>query len=197
MTFGIPAGDLMNTDGELSLEHHRSWLDERRKIESRHQPEEEKKEQAIQSSRRVLVPGPNDVVYGRDRFAQEHPGNSHYIFLIDCWREEHDGHPEEPAKKKEKTAIANRVVEAIAERGGRFLRRDELGWVAVDDVVARYKVASSFRSRRKAENIKAKTRGKTMAAKHRAEQGLRAISLTLEEDPDSKVDPPKRPRLEA
>jgi hypothetical protein len=180
----------MNADGELRLDYHRSWLDERRKIESL-QPAENKKGHGIQ---RIVVPGSNDVVFGRDRFAQEHPGNSHYIFLIDCWRLEHDGQPD-PTKRKEKTAIANRVVDTITGRGGRFLRRDELGWVEVDGVVARYKVASSFRSRRKADKRKAQTREKTMAAKYRAEQALRAISLTLEADPHSEVDSPKRPRF--
>jgi hypothetical protein len=193
MTFGIPVVDLTSADGELRLDYHRSWLDERRKIESL-QPAENKKGHGIQ---RIVVPGSNDVVFGRDRFAQEHPGNTHYIFLIDCWRLEHGGQPDS-TKRKEKTAIANRVVETITGRGGRFLRRDELGWVEVDGVVARYKVASSFRSRRKADKRKAQTREKTMAAKYRAEEQalLRAIPpLTLEADPHSEVDSPKRPRF--
>jgi hypothetical protein len=39
---------------------------------------------------KITFPGPNDLGYGRDSFAQQqHLGNSHFIFLIESRREEH------------------------------------------------------------------------------------------------------------
>jgi hypothetical protein len=55
------------------------------------------------------------------------------------------------------------VIETAHERGGKFLREDEFGWVEVDYDTARSKVANAFRSRRKIENKKARTRAKKTA----------------------------------
>jgi hypothetical protein len=51
------------------------------------------------------------------------------------------------ASKRDKKAIAWKVVEAIKGQGGRFLKRDTDDWsVEVSDETAREKVSSLFRS---------------------------------------------------
>jgi hypothetical protein len=108
---------------------------------------------------RVAVPDQNDVVFGRDKYAQDHPGNAHFLFLIEKRRDEH----EQTASRKIKCNISDGVIETAHERGGKFLRKDEFGWVEVDYDTARSKVANAFRSRRKIENKKARTRAKKTA----------------------------------
>jgi hypothetical protein len=149
MTFGIPTESLpVNNIGEFLMENHRHWLEERR------QAEDESKDYTdrVILVPTMIVPGPNDVVYGRDRFALHHPGNAHYLILIDERREEY----EHTQSRTEKTEVANGIVNAIRESGGRFLKRADVGWAAVDDVTARYKVASAFRAMRANEIKKAR-----------------------------------------
>lgn len=81
-----------------------------------------------------IIPSPaNDVVYGRNSFAQQHPGNSHLIFLIESRREEHDraepnvGTP--PSNDKLKGEVVTKIIDAVKKRGGCFLRKEDLGWV--------------------------------------------------------------------
>ena len=56
----------------------------------------------------------------------------------------------EKATKQEKTAIATRIVAAIHESHGRFLKAtdDDNAWIEVDANAARNKVAHFFRRRR-------------------------------------------------
>lgn len=58
-------------------------------------------------------------------------------------------HDYETAIKNVKTNVALKVLSLIHERGGRFLTASEVGWVEVDEVSAREKIASCFRSYRK------------------------------------------------
>jgi hypothetical protein len=51
--------------------------------------------------------------------------------------------------KLEKTMITRQIVQEVKAAGDRFLKSDEAGYVVVDDSVAREKVSSSFRDRRK------------------------------------------------
>jgi hypothetical protein len=169
MTFGIPTEVLpMNVNGEFPLKNHREWLEQRRRLEVRlTQMEEVMRDDMIPKS---IIPGPNDVVYGRDSFAQQHLGNSHFIFVIESWREDHDtaeptNHWTLPSNEKFKAEVVDAVIEAIKERGGRFLRKGDLGWEEVDEKMARSKVANAFRSRRKVETRRAaKIQEKSKAA---------------------------------
>jgi hypothetical protein len=146
MTFGIPTESLpMTNNNDFPLENHGEWSAERR------QAEREAKD-AKREITTILAPCSNDVVFGRDKFALHHPGNTHYLRSIDKRREEH----ENAESKSAKTQIANAIVSAIKERGGRFLKRAATGWAEVDDATARYKVASAIRGMRKAEVLKAR-----------------------------------------
>jgi hypothetical protein len=161
MTFGIPANEdvlPMNGQGEFSADNHKMWLKERRKVEDDEAAAVLLVVQPI-LLQRVAVPNQNDVVFGRDKYAQDHLGNVHFIFLIENRRDEHEGTP----SRRIKCDITDEVIETVHERGGKFLRKDEVGWVVVDHATARSKVANAFRSRRKLENKKAWTQAKKAA----------------------------------
>jgi hypothetical protein len=100
-----------------------------------------------------IVPGPNDVVYGRDTFALQHHGNAHFNFLIENRRDKHDRAEPNlgtlPSNDKLKSEVVVGIIDAVKERGGRFLRKEDLGWVEVDAPAARTKVAKAFRRRQK------------------------------------------------
>jgi hypothetical protein len=152
MTFGIPTEALpMTNNNEFPLDNHSEWLKGRRQAE-----------REAKGTRGEIItissPCQNDVLFGRDKFVQHHAGNIHYLRLIDERREEHKN----VESKSGKTQIANAIVSAIKERGGRFLKRADAGWAAVDDATARYKVASAIRGMRKSEVL--------MARRHAAKQ---------------------------
>lgn len=95
---------------------------------------------------RVTVPGPHDVLLGRGRNLQNHPGNRRFRMLIDRHLDRYDA-----ADKQDKTILGYTIVRIVHETGGRFLRDvDGAGYVEVDDDVARPKVAHCFRSQRSA-----------------------------------------------
>jgi hypothetical protein len=146
-TFGIPAATLpIENDGELLMDFHRdSWARRRREERMRSfvVPEDGPSTKTIV---RADTPKNSDVLLGRERVAQQHLGNFSFRYLIDEYRARY-----EQANRKEKTALANEIVGVVQSRKGRFLQNDEVGWVEVDDVVARQKVSSCFRSFRKHE----------------------------------------------
>ena len=149
MTFGISSVVLPVTpEGEYKLEPHLDWLERRSKAEKT------ARENPNSNVRRIVVPNALDVLFGRGRLIQEHPGNVRYRHLIESNREEY-----EKASKLRKTELAKKIVSAIKYgneknnvtknfEGGRFLKLDGAGWIEVDDQVARDKIGHSFRNRR-------------------------------------------------
>jgi hypothetical protein len=146
LTYGIPMNFFPhNLDGEPLLDEHRKWIQQRRK-----------KEKTIQKSvteRIIILPGPYDVLFGREKMAQEHPGNFRYLRILDEHRDRYDSVP-----KDGKTDVAVAVVEKVKSSSGRFLKIDGAGWVEVDDRTARLKVSMAFRSKRRASQMLTKKR---------------------------------------
>lgn len=133
LTFGIPNQDLpVTAEGEPKVKSHRQWLKNRRSQEDAHS-----------SSEVIVVPGRLDILLGRGKPIQEHFGNLRYHVLLDYYQPAY-----ERAKKFDKMQIAQRIVNAVHEYSGKFLKQEGAGWVAVDDVVARDKVSHAFRTRR-------------------------------------------------
>jgi hypothetical protein len=134
MTFGIPTRVLpFSVDGEISLENHHKWIESQRILEG-----------GSDETKRNTVPGPFDVLLGREKISQENVGNARYHFVIDAHRDHF-----ESSSVREKTAITREIVQEIKESGGRFLKLDNADWAEVSDADARKKVASAFRSKRK------------------------------------------------
>ena len=137
MTFGIPVQVLpITVQGEKQLEHHKLWLESRRNIESA-QPSDRKGE-------RCVVPGPMDIVFGRDALARAHLGNLRFRKIIHDRQERYD----HAASHDERSVIAADIVLGIKESGGRFLKLEKASWIVVNDETARDKVTNAFRSRR-------------------------------------------------
>ena len=88
---------------------------------------------------------PRDVLTGREKIALKHVGNLRYHAMIDEYREEF-----ERATMKQKTVITRVVLKNIADSEGRFLSMGDGGWVVLDENEARLKIATAFRSKRKA-----------------------------------------------
>ena len=59
--------------------------------------------------------------------------------------------------KNKKMAIALEILNSIHELGGRFLTPSDAGWEEIDEITAREKVSSCFRSFRKVKGHGNKT----------------------------------------
>lgn len=136
-TFGIPARALPFSpiDGELLTDWYDQTLQKRKKLELSTQ---------ISKAKIIGVPRNEDIVFGRGMFLQDHWGNIHFRDVIDGRRNTYD-----ESDRKGKTRLASKIVQSMQETGGRFLKDDGMGWVEVEDKVARQKVSMAFRSHRK------------------------------------------------
>jgi hypothetical protein len=135
LTFGIQDGALpVTAEGEAKIKLHKKWIQLRR--------QEEKGPNDIDIER-IVLPGSVDVLFGRGKPIQEHPGNLRYHYILDMYQDPYEG-----AKKFQKMEISETVVHLVKKYHGRFLKQDGAGWVAVDDTTARDKVSHAFRTRR-------------------------------------------------
>jgi hypothetical protein len=73
--------------------------------------------------------------------------NVRFRFLIEQNLERYENH-----KKHEKTIVALEILRSIQQRGGRFLTATDEGWIECDEITAREKVSSCFRSFRKVKS---------------------------------------------
>jgi hypothetical protein len=141
MTFGIPTTVLpLNTEGVVSLEYHKKWIEQRRQIE-----EARRKDSALPQSVVHKIPQTHDVLFGRDKMAQQHPGNARYLNMIESTQDRYDAAP----TKAFRTIVATEILVAIKSHGGLFLKNDGIGWIEAGDVIAKEKVTNAFRSRRR------------------------------------------------
>jgi hypothetical protein len=132
-TFGIQNGALpVTAEGEAKIKLHKKWIQLRR--------QDEKIPNDIE---RIVLPGSVDVLFGRGKPIQEHPGNLRYHYILDNYQDSYEG-----AKKFEKQEISETVVRLVKKYHSRFLKQDGAGWVTVDDTTARDKVSHGFRTRR-------------------------------------------------
>jgi hypothetical protein len=96
-------------------------------------------------------PTTNDVLLGRGKFAQYHPGNIQVRQIAEEWRDCYDASEENSIK----SSILAQILGIVQnEKRGRFLERfygddGREGWIEIDDHRAREKVALVFRSMRR------------------------------------------------
>jgi hypothetical protein len=106
------------------------------------------------SNDRIHAPTRFDIMLGRGRPTQNHPGNQHMREVVDRYRARYD-----TAERETKRPIVEEVMDEIKRDGGRFLRRkedkkagegdEEDFWVEVNFPVAFEKVSHAFRSKRR------------------------------------------------
>jgi hypothetical protein len=97
---------------------------------------------------RLEQPEPKDVLFGRGRGFQEHPGNLRMLEIIDKYRK---AYKDQKRNKKQEFVVA--VYEEITKDGVRFLKKHEEGspWVRVSIPVALEKISHTLRGRRKGD----------------------------------------------
>lgn len=93
---------------------------------------------------KVVRPTDPDVILGRGKPFQNHPGNQRMLTIVDKYRERY-----QTAERKEKHDIVEEVMGIITGNGGKFLRRldYENYWIEVPHAVAYRKVGHAFRSK--------------------------------------------------
>ena len=137
MTFGVPVHALPITEeGVVNIANHSKWIVKR-----------QVKEAALLSAGAfdgIDLPGPNDVLRGRGKPYQQHTGAQNMRYLVDLHLVQYNKAP-----MGSKTMIAHKIVGAIKQRSGRFLKRDANGWwFEVSDEDAIDRVCAMFRTSR-------------------------------------------------
>ena len=151
MTFGIPTKILpVTAQGEADWQYHHDWISSRKSIEANNlKAKEEQTTPSDEANQNdcIDVPRTIDVLIGIGKLAKSHTGNTRYHFLIDEYQERYDA----CETRIEKTIVASAIVMKIKDYGGRFLirKKGETNWSEADDWVARRKVTTAFRGRRK------------------------------------------------
>ena len=105
---------------------------------------------------RVSCPSPADILLGRGKPFQSHPGNQRMLQIVDAYRQRYLR-----AERKEKHSIVEEVISAIRATGGRFLSRVEYEnyWIEVNHAISYRKVGHAFRSKaRRTESASAKAK---------------------------------------
>lgn len=186
MTFGIPADVLpVSPSGEMRLEGHHDYCRRLRKVA----------EGGFDNLHRIVVPGTYDVLLGRGRPLQKHSGNLRYHHIIESYQGRY-----EKASKLEKTKLSKLIVQTMKNEGGRFLKQDDMGWIEIDDEVARYKVSHTFRNHRIAARVLEKRKngkGADNRRRYEDESDVSAVSgnTPLQVESDVEMDVHKRRRL--
>jgi hypothetical protein len=85
------------------------------------------------------IPGRFDVMLGRGCICNNHPGNIKFRGVVDDAKFTYD-----KSQRRHKTIITEKIVQAIKKKG-RFLKKENYGWVQIDDETARLKVSHTFR----------------------------------------------------
>ena len=162
MSFGIPMNVFpVSLTGKLKTASHLKW------IERRKQKELYMKQHSLPIGA-VDIPSRNDVILGRGRPFNIHPGNRLLHEIVESHFEEYDS-----AERNEKTRLAKSIVATINRDSGRFLKQHEESgmWVEVSETEARQKVNHSFRRKREFDLKAQATKGDNRDGQSNAEGG--------------------------
>jgi len=136
MGYGIPHEYLpIKDDGKIKTKAHAEYIEMRKKLYS------------LGSNSGVYctdLPLPSDVLLGKGKPIQKHPGNVRLHAVVSSLLPKYDA-----AKRSERTKITNKVVEMVKALPSRFLSKDSGVWIEVHDAKARDKVSGLFRTQRR------------------------------------------------
>ena len=97
------------------------------------------------------LPTRHDVLMGKGKPFQHHPGNAHLRILVDAMQDQYSA----ARQSRDKVNVVYRVCSMIKARSGRFLERDDDGWWREsNDIDAVDKVTTLFRRTSKKEKPK-------------------------------------------
>ena len=94
----------------------------------------------------AVEPSPDDILLGRGKNVQYHPGNINFRNWLEDFRDAYDDTP-----RHKKALIATGIIQKLSSDGIRFLKQgeDRKSWVVADSKEAEEKIKQLFRSRRK------------------------------------------------
>jgi hypothetical protein len=123
----------------------REWFASRR-LEEAEQAKSQQQANVTTFSTLISEIGHYDVLFGRGKGVQAHPGNKRLRELVEANLNRY-----EQASRLEKTLLAETIVRNIKDISGRFLKLEHSllgrsGWTEVDDEAARDKIAHAFRT---------------------------------------------------
>lgn len=98
---------------------------------------------------RVQTPKASDILFGRGRGFQEHPGNQRMLKIISKHKQAYRA-----SKRSRKREFVESVYEEITKDGSRFLKKleGENCWVEVSIPISLEKVSHTLRGKRKSED---------------------------------------------
>ena len=139
LTFGIPISILpFDADGNLTNDEHLRRIARIKEIE-------EKRKSAEALAGKIVTANTNDVVLGRGKSFQNHPGNQKLSMIIEQNQTRY-----QLANRNDKTTISKDLVALVQnDMGGRFLQKDEQNpsfWTVASEQASRLKVAHGFRA---------------------------------------------------
>jgi hypothetical protein len=154
LSFGVPTHLLPFTlEGELKMENHKKWV--QRRIVKEH----ELRQSGVFSG--IELPRRNDVLLGKGKPSQNHPGNQRLHELVKIYLEEYNLNSRSGGGALVGRKIVHEIWFPPSGPSGRFLQRREdhlnSGWweVVTDEVVLIEKVCNSLRSvRKKAKQLR-------------------------------------------
>lgn len=93
----------------------------------------------------------NDVLFGRGGLTNRHTGNLRYRDLVSLHRPDYVN-----ASKMDKPNVSRRIVMAIKSgpNAGRFLKKDDIGWLEVSDREATWKCSQALREKTRWSSMK-------------------------------------------
>lgn len=139
MTYGIPHHLIpISADGRLDNKHILQMIEMKQNL-----ADFVKGSGVDKNLKMTTLPSNTDILLGRGRPIQEHPGNVRLHTIVDELLPRYD-----KMSKTEKTELANKVVQSL--KPGCFLSQECGVWTEVSDDVAREKVSHLFRGRRRA-----------------------------------------------
>eukprot|EP00980_Cylindrotheca_fusiformis_P001807 scaffold408_cov71-Cylindrotheca_fusiformis.AAC.8 len=99
---------------------------------------------ATTAADKISEPGKDDVLLGRGKPFQNHPGNQRMLRIVDLHKQKYLR-----VKRDKKRAIVEEVLDEIQGRGARFLKRSEDGrnWDEVEPGVSFEKISHALRSK--------------------------------------------------
>ena len=100
----------------------------------------------------TIRPASNDILFGRGKPFQNHPGNRKLILLVDKYKEQYV-----KSVRDKKRPIVEEIISILTQDGARFLKRYDGDssspfWVEASKEVAFDKVSHAFRSRGKSKS---------------------------------------------
>eukprot|EP00934_Nitzschia_sp_Nitz4_P004515 Nitzschia sp. Nitz4//scaffold9_size221794//8353//9762//NITZ4_001311-RA/size221794-snap-gene-0.117-mRNA-1//-1//CDS//3329560896//4505//frame0 len=137
--FGIKVGDWFSADENARSAIISEYIADRRRVE------QERKLMTSRTDKVFGCPNSLDVLIGRGKPYQEHQGNLRFASMIAEFVREYTNAED----KTDKTVLTLVLVQRAKASGSRFLQRTPIGWVEVDDTVAREKVVNALRVRGK------------------------------------------------